>query len=265
MYTSGRNNFQAQNMHMMKTKIVMLLVIVLIVPKRDFAQTTLNKSIPVQAGQTIDMKFDYPQLVKVSTWEKNEIQIGGTVSINNGENDDAFILESSQEGKTIKIRSEIRNIKSLPERVTVFDDGKKMMFKNKAEFKKYQQEHGKTNFNCMSFGADIDITIEIKVPRNMTTRVESVYGIVEVKDFSGPLTVEATYGGVDAALAEKSVGEIEAETNYGQIYTNFDTKFGGEQGAQEDFHMFVSAKPGAGPKYSFESKYGNVYLRKAIN
>jgi hypothetical protein len=76
------------------------------------------------------------------------------------------------------------------------------------------------------------------------------------------LTVEAKYGGVDAALNERMVGELLAETNYGQIYSNLDTEFGGDVLSQRDFHTIVSAKPGSGPRYDFESKYGNVYLRK---
>jgi hypothetical protein len=48
--------------------------------------------------------------------------------------------------------------------------------------------------------------------------------MVEIKNFNGPLAVEATYGGVDVSVAEKSVGELLAETDYGQIYTNLDSK-----------------------------------------
>jgi hypothetical protein len=108
----------------------------------------------------------------------------------------------------------------------------------------------------------MDIVLEIKVPKGMETAVESVYGFVEVKNFTAPLSVVATYGGVDAALQEKLVGEISAETDYGQIYTNLDIKLTGSE--FKDFHTQVSAKPGTGPRYSFESKYGNVYIRKAL-
>jgi hypothetical protein len=229
-----------------------------------FGQTDIQKSIPVQSGQSIVMRFDYPKIVQVSTWDKNEISIQGHVSINGGANDDAFVLENSVSGNVVNIRSEVKNLKTLPERVTVVRDGKKMIFSSKAELKKYQQENGQS-FNCMSFGPDIEITLEIKVPKNVITRVESTYGIVEIKSFTGPLTVQSTYGGVDAALNEKLVGEIMAETNYGEIFTNLDTKFGGDQIQQEDFHTVVRAKPGNGPKYSFESQYGNVYLRKSVN
>jgi hypothetical protein len=242
----------------------LIYVSLILVQSTLFGQTQIQKSIPVQPGQSIAMHFDYPKIVQVSTWDKNEISIQGQVSINGGENDDAFILENSVSGNVISIRSEVKNLKTLPERVTVVRDGKKMIFSSKAELKKYQQENGQS-FNCMSFGPDIEITLDIKVPKNMMTRIESTYGIVEIKSFTGPLTVQSTYGGVDAALNEKLVGEVMAETNYGEIFTNLDTKFGGDDIRQEDFHTVVRAKPGIGPKYSFESQYGNVYLRKSVN
>jgi hypothetical protein len=219
--------------------------------------------IPIQPGQKIVMHFDYPELVRVSTWEKNEISVQGSVSINGGENDDAFEITSSPSNNIITIKNEIKNLKSLPHRITIYDGAQKIVFRNEAEYKKYKQESGVTQHNRVSHGVEMDIILEIKVPRNFETRIESVYGMVEVKDFAGPLTVDATYGGVDAALSEKATGEITAETNHGEIYSNLDVKFKGESTKQGDFHTFVSAQPGNGPRYYFDSKYGNVYLRKA--
>ena len=225
------------------------------------AQTTINKTVPVHGGQKIRMRFDYPNLVKVSTWEKNEISIQGTVSINGGESDDAFKLETSTEGNTVSIRNEIKNMENLPHRITVTMDGRKTVFRNKSEWHKYQDENGKTH-TTISEGLDMEINLEIKVPRNTETYVESVYGMVEIVDFTGPLTVEATYGGIDASLTEPVTGELVAETNYGRIYTNVDIKVTTDNVRDEDFHTYVSVKGGNGPRNSFESKYGNVYLRK---
>ena len=242
----------------------LLLIVALVTPLQEYAQTPVNTTIPVQSGQSVTMHFDYPELIRITTWERNEIAILGEVSINGGENDDAFLLEHSTTGNVIRIDSRIRDIKKLPQRITIMRDGQKIIFRDKAEYNKYQEAHGK-GYNSVSWGPDIDIHLEIKVPRNMETLVESVYGMVEIKNFTGPLTVESTYGGVDAALVEKSIGELTAETNYGEIYSNLDVKFGGEKDRSKDFYTFVSGKPGNGPKYNFESKYGNVYLRKAGN
>ena len=136
------------------------------------------------------------------------------------------------------------------------------MFKTKADYKKYADEHGR-DYNTMNWGTEMNIFLVIKVPKNVETKVLSTYGTIEIKDFTGPLVAESTYGGVDAALTEKLIGDLKAETNYGQIYTNFDFKFSGNE--FDDFHTVVNAKPGNGPRYSFESKYGNVYLRKSLN
>jgi hypothetical protein len=243
-------------------KLQLLTIAVFGIAFASFGQTEINKTVPYQKGQNIRMHFDYPELIKISTWDGNTVVIQGMVSINNGENDDAFLLETNTSGNTIDISARIKDMDKLPQRITIDRDGQKIVFKDKAELRKYQQEHGR-NFNQMNIGVDMEIMIEIKVPRNVQTRVESVYGMVEVKNFSGPLIVESTYGGVDAALMENAVGEIVAETNYGEIYSNLKAKFFGDVHDREDFHTLVSAKLGAGPKYELESKYGNVYIRKS--
>jgi len=242
----------------MKTKLILPF---LLIGTGLSAQMPVNKSVPVQPGQKIEMHFDYPELIRVTTWEKNEISVQGSVSINGGESDDAFELITSIAGNTVSVRNEIHNLKTLPQRITITRNGQKIVFKSKADYKKYADQNGK-GYNMMSCGVDMDILLEIKVPRNVETRVESVYGMVEIKEFTGPLTVEATYGGVDAALAERFTGELIAETNFGNIYTNLELKFLNNNIQEKDFHTSVSAKPGSGPRYSFESKYGNVYLRK---
>jgi len=227
------------------------------------AQTSISKTIPVSAGQTLDFNFDYPNLIRVSSWNKNEISITGTVLINGGENDDAFQLTSMVSGDRISVKGEIPKIKDLPQRITVRRNGEKIVFKNKTEFEKYKNENG-SGFDMTSWGHDVEIVLEVKVPMNMTTTIKSVYGIVEIKELnqSMPFTAMSTYGGVDAALNTAAIGELYATSDYGTIYSNLNTKFSGEGLKQRDFHTEVMAKPGRGAKYSFESKYGNVYLRK---
>lgn len=238
---------------------VFVLIALCCLGEATYAQTAINKVYPVQAGQTIQFHFDYPELIKVSTWEKNEVSIQGTVSINAGENDEAFQLSSSIKGNILAIESEIVNLKNLPRRITVMRDGKKMTFKNKAALRDYDPGNH-NNYKFYSEGVDMDIVLEIKVPKEIVTKIESVYGMVEIKGFNGPLVVDATYGGIDASLNESKTGELKVETNYGQIYSNLDHPFSGKE--EEDFHTLVFAQLGNGPGYRFESKYGNVYLRK---
>lgn len=239
-----------------------IIIAALVLPTKEYAQTQLNKVVPVKPGQSISMNFDYPELVKISTWDRNEISIQGTVSINNGENDEAFIIENSTNGNTLRLDAYIKDIKKLPELIVIVRDGQKIILRDKEELKKYQQANGK-GYNSMSFGPDIDIELVIRVPKNINTIVKAEYGLVEIENFEGPLEVTSTYGGVDAAISEASTGQIFAETNFGDIFTNLNAKFGGDDARNDDFHTAVSATPGKGPRYSFESKFGNVYIRRA--
>ncbi len=226
------------------------------------AQTRLDKSIPVKAGQQVRLTFDYPELIRVTTWDRNEIAVQGTVSINDGENDDAFVLDIATHGDVLDIRGKINDMDNLPHRITVIKDGVKTTFRNESEWQKFRKENGKSTYDMMNRGLEMDIILDIKVPAKMQTSVVSVYGMVEVKQFNGPLRVEATYGGVDAAITENATGELVAETNYGHIYSDLTLSYNRDQVQEEDFHTVVSAKPGTGPSYHFESPYGNVYLRR---
>jgi len=226
------------------------------------AQTKLDKHILVKPGQQVRITFDYPKLIKVSTWDKNEISIQGSVSINDGESDDAFVIDTSTSGDVIDIRGKVKNMDDLPQRITVIKDGVKTVFRNEAEYKKYKKEKGFSGFDMMNRGLDLEITLEIRVPAKMQTSLVSVYGMVEVRQFDGPLHVEATYGGVDASLTESTTGDLVAETNYGHIYSDLNLRPAQESIREEDFHTVVSAKLGKGPGYRFESPYGNVYLRR---
>ncbi|MEG1592527.1 hypothetical protein [Chryseobacterium sp.] len=223
------------------------------------AQTAINKSFSTDKDQKISLQFDYPELIKISTWDKPEVQILGTVNINENESNEAFQIKESKEGNSLIIEGKIAEMKNIPRRIKVEKDNKKLIFKTREEYQKYCKENNVT-FNSMTDGVDVDIKLEIKVPKSLMTQIESQYGLVEVKDFGGTINVNAIYGGIDATVLDKNVGKLSAETHFGQIYSNLDTKFRGKD--SDDFRTLVTATFGNGPQYNLESKYGNIYLRK---
>ncbi len=223
------------------------------------AQTTVTRSYPVKPGQQVKLEFDYPQTVRVSTWDKNEVSVKALVSINDGDNDNAFTLEETNDNNTVSIRNRIVDMNKLPHTYTIMRNGTKTSFKSKEAFEEFRnRESGGIKYS--SDGVDIKITIEIKVPANTITDVKSTYGIVEMLDFNGPLNVNATYGGIDATVNESKTGKLTATTSYGEIYTNLDLKLTDK--TEKDFFTSITAEPGKGPAYILKSTYGKIYLRK---
>jgi hypothetical protein len=101
------------------------------------AQSPVTKSFAVSSGQKISLKFDYPEMIKVTTWDKNEVSITGTVNINSGESDDAFEISQSTVSNTLSIEGSVRNLKNLPQRITIRRGEEKIVFRTKADFEKY--------------------------------------------------------------------------------------------------------------------------------
>ncbi|OCX53389.1 hypothetical protein BEL04_03555 [Mucilaginibacter sp. PPCGB 2223] len=220
------------------------------------AQTTINKSYPVQPGQPINLNFDYP-VIKISTWEKNEVSVIASVKINNGTNDNAFVLDEQTINGAITINAHIKNIEQLPHRYVIVRDGKKTFFQSKTEFLEAQKSGGvEQAFADM----DIDIVAEVKVPAQAATTIKSLYGMVELTNFAAPVTIDATYGGIDATIVPNRTGKLQAITNYGQILTNLPMKL--TDHADRDFFHSITAEIGQGPAYTFKSAYGKIYIRK---
>jgi len=220
------------------------------------AQTTTTKTFPAQPGQQINLKFDYP-IVKVSTWDKNEVSVISHVNINDDENDSLFMLKQEVMDGEMYISDHIKNMESIPRRYTIYRNGQKMVFKSKEQFR---EEERKGGVERSYESNDFDIVLEIKIPAGCKTKINAVYGMVELTNFDAPVTVDATYGGIDATLAPAHVGSLKATTHYGQIYTNLDLKITDHD--QHDFYNSFTAEPGTGPAYSFTSPYGQIYLRK---
>jgi hypothetical protein len=242
-------------------KSIFFWLIIAIGPCFALAQTKIKKSYPVDESQTIDFRFDYPQKIYISTWSGNEIIVEANVTINNGKSDGAFTLVGTNTKGEISISNKL-NMEMIPENYYIKDKGVKIQFGSKKDLEAYLKTLSGPRPSTYQ-NKDINIDIHIKVPADVSTKVTSVYGLVEVRDFNGPIEVDATYGGIDASLTEKSIGRLQLTTRYGKIYTNISLK--PIEKIQKDFFTSITAVPGKGPGYHLISSYGNIYLRSSNN
>lgn len=230
------------------------------------AQTKVEKTIPIKAGQQLVFNADYPEL-KIQTWDKNEVLITGTVSINRGEHDQAFDLRVESSTGEVTITSLLKDKENIPQRIVIKKGDQEYFFKsgnyNDPEIQKFLEANGR-EYSYMSNGIIQEIKLTVFVPKNIQTTIRAKYGLVEVLTFEAPLVIEAKYGGIDVTISPQLSGQLTARSQYGEILTNLDNKFDRiAQGEKSDKRWTeISANLGKGPRYSLESKYGNVYLRK---
>ena len=231
-----------------------------------FAQTPIEERIPVRPGQKLKMHFEDPKLIKVHTWDKQEVFVNGSVRINRGEHDSAFEITADEKPDLVVITSRIKDRDNIPKRTIIHKGDQEYYFQtgdpNDPSIQKFFAEHGR-EYTYMSNGIIHEITLEIFVPRGMASSVETKFGLVEVTDFDAPLNVNSTFGGVDATVVAGKTGELIARTHFGEILTNLDTRFTPTDRPDHNDHWTeIRTSPGTGPSYQFESKFGKVYLRK---
>lgn len=230
------------------------------------AQSPVDKSFPVAGAKELVANFDHPN-VTLQTWDKNEVAIKGTVSINNGENDSNFELLASNNNGVLTITSNIKDKENLPRHIVVHKaNDEEVVFKAKSiedpAVQKYLEENGR-DYSYIQNSLLITIDLQIFVPKNMKTTVDVKYGLVEFKTFDAPLKVVAKYSKVDATIPS-SIGGITARTKHGEILTNLDISFDKAPLNRDRGNKWteISAHPGKGQDYFIESTYGTVYLRK---
>jgi hypothetical protein len=235
-----------------------------------FAQRKIEKTIVVPANHTISMDFDFPELIQIHTWDKKEILIRGEVSINHGENDDAFELTASTTNNVVNVTSKIKNLEQLPRRIVIKKGDQEYFFKtgdfNHPDVVKFMNENG-GNYQYTSQGIIKTIKLEIFVPQGVATNIVSKFGLVEIKDFNAPLVVDAKHGGIDAVIQKAGMGELTAKTEHGEILTNLDAKFDVSPAMKQKHTNWteIKARLGTGHSFYLESTFGKVYLRKPSN
>jgi hypothetical protein len=248
----------------MKTTLIILLLLSFV---STFGQTAIEKTFPVAGVKELVADFDHPN-VTLQTWDKNEVLIKGTVSINNGENDANFELQTSNANGVLTISSLLKDKENIPRHVVIHKaDDQEYVFKAKSiddpEVQKFLDEKGR-DYSYISNTLMMKIELQVFVPKNLKTTVDIKYGLVEFKTFEAPLKVVAKYSKVDATIPA-NIGGITARTKHGEILTNLDIKFDSapfERQRNNNNWTEITAHPGKGQDYFIESSYGTVYLRK---
>lgn len=237
-------------------KKVLLCLLLTGITGLSFAQRIIEKTYKTSKDQPVLLLFDFPK-VKISSWSKDEIYVKATVNINDNKQNDRFeLLNQIIDGKLV-IRDTI-DFKHIDQQYYIEVNGVKKRFESKADFENYKDAHKDEKIISYSTN-NTEIEIEVVLPLKDDIKVRSKFGLVEIQNYTGPLTVQTEFGKIDARLKESDVGKIKLTNQFGKIYSDFNLK--PVEKAERAFYTSITANPGHGPVYELTSKFGNIYLR----
>ncbi len=251
-------------------------------------QTSVKESISTNGKTLVSFDFAYADAT-ITTWNGSNIEIVGTASINEGLNDEAFQLETTTTGQEISVTTFVEDIDKLPQMVTVIKDGQKHIFRYESKDRRDLYEKIKEQFGdgamSISHGVQTDIKLEIKVPKNLKTLVESRFGDLTLDDVQAAIKVRSTHGSIDAVFENFSGQEIDLasthrhvditvpasaaldidlDSSHGKIFTNLDIQIDKDRSRAKTFaHHIIGTLNSGGTTLRAAATHNNIYLRKA--
>jgi DUF4097 and DUF4098 domain-containing protein YvlB len=207
-----------------------------------FSQQIVEKSSPIKADQELKLNFEFADKITVTTWDKNEVYVKATVSINDNADNDHFILDVNQKSYGIEFESEIENMKSLQTRKKITDeDGSTIIYNS----------------------VDMDLYFEVKVPKDIELEIETISGDIELKNVLGKMDINTISGFIDVTLPVKHNADLELSTISGAMYSDFEFNKEKNNGYHHYGKRDLSKKLNSGgTKIYLETISGDIYLRK---
>lgn len=266
-------------------RINILIALVLVSISFLSAQRTIDEVQSVSGVEEISMDVMWGDVeIKKST--DGQLHVKGKVSINRGENNDAFDLNVQKSGRVLSIKSNIKDMENLPRYTTIHKNGREYYFRippgEDFDWSVIPDslETGKQGWT--SNGVLTDISLTILVPEEVQLQVESTYGNLRLTEVTNDMEIKNTYGHIEAALPRvpnnctlesvysfvdvsipsSAKSDLKLQTNYGEIYSNVD--FTVDKGASKWAafeNRVVAALNGGGPTLDLTATYNNIYLR----
>lgn len=251
---------------------LLLLIMASLLCLPAVAQRKFEKSYPLPASRKLNLNFQELSTVKVTPWDKNEVSVQVSVSINNGENDNAFDIKADESNNTLTLETILINPESIPRKSFITTrDGTRYFVKNPDWNSKEVQEflalHGNEDVSFVGSGIIKDIFINVFVPKNADLSVYTKNGDIEIVNFVGPLTANSKNGAVDLSVPQNQKATLELRTRHGEIFTNLpleqDRSTDTENYRSDKWNVISGKLNGGGALINLESKNGSIYLRKS--
>lgn len=215
-------------MNKMKSLIGFLLMLTVCA---GIAQTRVSESVNVSGQSVVELDFPFADDIIIKTWDKKEVKVDVDVTINNGEDDHIFRLETEATNNTIAIRLD------------------KDMWK----------KTGRSNENC-NWRSELFYTVYL--PKSMELKANTISGNFMLEPYGKATNLKTISGDID--LTVKGGIDFKAKTISGEVYSDMDIDYPeGKDGLNQIVGMNVRGKVSTGsPLLYLETISGNIYLRK---
>ena len=197
------------------------------------AQTTVEEKIDVAGETRLALDFPFADEIRFETWDRNEVLVRAAVTINDGEEDEIFELESRKSSDTIYVEM------------------------NKDRWQDF-------SWDGMCHCQETRIHFQVYLPGSMTITAETISGGYLLDYYGRPGTFKTISGDIDLNVPADNGVDFKVKTISGEIYSDLDVDYPhGKDGLNQLVGINVRGRVfGGGPIVNLETISGDIYLRK---
>lgn len=222
-----------------------LIILVLLNASSAIAQRLEEKSVPWQAGQAVSLDLKYAREIQITTWERDEVSLRVSVSINDDTENDAWSITTNSTKDQIRVVSDLET-----------PEGK---YSGDCPGQGYQMSEGRY---CSL------IVYEIYLPQAAALRVETLGGNITLRGMQAEVFAKSLSGFVDADWSAQRGASVVMKSITGEVYTDLDLGLDGAAEAERHQGSPVGWEiegkvSGGGVSVQLESISDDVYFRRA--
>ncbi|MEM9671758.1 MAG: hypothetical protein AAF992_04140 [Bacteroidota bacterium] len=225
----------------MKSLAIILLITVV---QNTWAQRVEEKTINWQKGQEVRLDFKYAQEIQIKTWDKSEVSVRVSVTINNNMLNEAWSITTETSGDQIQVTSDF--------------DQANGHFRGDCNGSNY---HSDGNSFCSL------IVYDIYIPEAAPLHVETLAGDITIEGTGAAIYAKSLSGFVDADWPAQQGADVTMKSITGEVYTNLDLAI--DESERRRYRRspvgweIEATVAGGGKKVELESISNDVYFRKA--
>jgi hypothetical protein len=191
-------------------------------------QQKIEKHMSFSGKGSLVMDIQISDSIKIHTWNKNEVFVTASISINENKDNDAYETSFDDSGNSVVIKSKFRN------------------------------NYFKGNDHCC---VKSEIYWEVYMPENTDFTVETIDGNITITGKTDKMKIKSISGFIDLAVPATQSADLEFSTISGTIYSNHDLKY---RTMHSGIPSEINGKlNNGGSLINLETISGDIFFRKS--
>ncbi|MBK7134527.1 MAG: DUF4097 family beta strand repeat protein [Bacteroidales bacterium] len=192
------------------------------------AQQIIEKHLSFSGKESVNLKIQIADSIKIITWNKNEVYVKASVNINENKDNEAYETSFDETGKSVTVNASFR------------------------------ENYFKGKNNCCN---ESDIYWQIYIPENTRFTVESINADITITGQTTEMRVKSISGYIDLAVPSDKKADVDFSTISGRMYSNHNLALNKQnKGIPSRINDKLN---NGGPPIKLETISGDIYFRKS--